>query len=153
MILDTQILNEDYGSNLTAKLSESELKYQVRNQLIPQSVSFERETASGESDEEPVLLLILQGSEVVGWIETDVLIPTIKSYADIYPDKKISLFIYGFRKFLRGTNTRLSRVKIETELTRLQIHTKFSHRLIEKPTDLMDTIVHFSKSVAEIPIK
>lgn len=154
MILDTQILNEEYGTNLTATLADSGLKYEVRNQLVPQLISFERKDPDTEDiAEENVLLLILQGHDVVSWIEGDILIATIKSYADIYPDKKISLLIFAFRKFLRGSNTKLTRVKIETELTRLQIHTKFSHRLIEKPQDLMDTIVHFSKAVAEIPIK
>lgn len=85
-------------------------------------------------------------------METATLIATIKSNADIYPDKKISLLVFGFRKYLKG-NTSLSRVKIETELTRLQLHTGISHRLIEKPTDLVDTIVHFGKSVQENLIK
>lgn len=80
------------------------------------------------------------------------MIATIKSHADIYPDKKISLLIFGFRKYLRS-NTNLSRLKIETELTRLQLHTGVSHRLIEKPADLVDTIVHFGKSVQENLIK
>lgn len=153
IIIDTTILNEDYGANLTTVLSEHGLRYQIRNQLIPRLISFERTGDSGSSSDENVLLLILMGHDVVSWIEDGILIPTIKSYADTYPDEKISLLIFGFRKFLRGSNTKLSRVRIETELTRLQVDTKISHRLIEKPDVLLETIVHFGKAVAEIPAK
>lgn len=121
--------------------------------MVPQMISFERKDPNGDRDEENLILLILKGSSVVSWIEQDILIPTIKEYAETYSDKKFSLLIFGFRKFLRGSNTKLSRVKIETELTRLQIHTKFSHRLIEKAEVLVETIVHFGKSVAEMPEK
>lgn len=153
IIIDTTILNEDYGANLTSVLAEHELRYQIRNQLIPRLISFERNDDSGSRSDVNVHLLILLGHDVVTWIEDDILIPTVKSYADTYPGEKISLLIFGFRKFLRGSNTKLSRLKIETELTRLQIHTKISHRLIEKPDVLLETIVHFGKAVAEIPAK
>lgn len=116
------------------------------------SISFERKSEENIC-EESVLLMILQGSDVISWMETGVLVSTIKSHADIYPDKKVSLFIFGFRKFLRHNNSRLSRVQIETEFTRLQLHTGISHRLIEKPVDLEDSIIHFARSVEELPSK
>lgn len=120
---------------------------------MPQLISFERLDSSGVSDEENVFLLILKGHDVVSWIEDEILIAKVKSYADTYRGKKFSLLIFGFRKFLRGGNTKLSRVRIETELTRLQMHTRISHRLIEKADVLEDTIIHFGKAVAEIPAK
>lgn len=160
MILDTQILNQDYGTAIVSQLAENNIRYQVRNQLIEMSISFERNPGGdpvfGEAadiEEENVLLLILHGSDVIKWIEEDSLISTIRSHAEIYPDKKFSLLIYGLRKYLRGSNSKLSRVKIETELSRLQLHTRISHRLIEKPKSVGETIVHFGKSVAEIPMK
>lgn len=154
VVVDTQILNEEYGANITSALSEHQLKFHIRNQLIPQSISFERESQHEDLSEEHILLVILKGSDVISWIESDTLLSTVKSYGDIYGDKKISLLIFGFRKFLRGNkHTKLSRLKIETELTRLQIHTSVSHRLIEKATDLVDTIIHFSKAALEIPVK
>lgn len=104
-------------------------------------------------DEENILLLILQGSDVIAWMEQDTLISTVKSFCDTYPEKNISLLIFGFRKFLRGGHSKMSRVQLETQLTKVQLYTKCSHRLIEKEDVLADTIVHFSKATLEWPVK
>lgn len=159
VVLDTQIVNQDYGAAIISQLADSNIRYQVRNQLIELSISFERNPGDpvfGEPamiEEETMLLLILHGYSVIKWIEEDTLISKIRSQAEIYPDKKFSLLIYGLRKYLRGNNSQLSRVGIETALSRLQLHTRFSHRLIEKPDAMAECIVQFAKSIAEIPIK
>lgn len=151
-MLDTQILNETFGTGIVTSVTDYELSYKVRNQLTPMTITFER-IQGGAQDvelvEEDTMLLIKSGAEVIRSIEDKILIPEIQSLQELHPDKKLSLLIVGLKKYCESAKPRLSRIDIERALTKLQLCTKTSHRLFESEKDVGLVVAQFGKSIAE----
>lgn len=133
-------------------LAEHEVQFEIRNHLTEGVVTFERQQQN-TMDEENYVLLLKRGAEIIQLIKDQALISSIQSVQEIYTNQKLSLIIYGLKAFCKSSSNSVSRMQIEKELTKLQIFTKCSHRLIETGRDVGLVISQFAKAVAEIPFK
>lgn len=70
-----------------------------------------------------------------------------------FPDKQLTLLIFGLKEFCRINKTKVSRYAFETALTELQMFEGVSHRLLDTFEDIAQVFLQFSKSIAEKPYK
>lgn len=80
------------------------------------------------------------------------LLNKFQNIAEIYPDNQITLIVYGLTEFCKK-NSNVGRLTFEINLTELQLNLNISHRLLDTAADLANTVMQYSKSVAEIPFK
>lgn len=98
------------------------------------------------------MLVVLTGSELNDLVKSDELMNHLKSIEVLYNNKQITLLIFGLKEFCRQRGN-VGRLAFETALTEIQLMANISHRLLDTADDLGNTVMQFSKSVAEIPYK
>lgn len=103
--------------------------------------------------DEDILLYIITASELNSYCISNGLIDHIKMISDIYPDKKLSLLIFGLKEYCRTNRANVGRFAFETALTELQLLHGISHRLLDTAEDVAQVFLQFSKSIAEKPYK
>lgn len=85
-------------------------------------------------------------------ITTKALIVKFQQIIDIHPDNHITLLICGLKEYCRMTSN-VGRLAFESDLIKLQILLNISHRFLDTAADMANTVMQFSKSVAELPYK
>lgn len=87
-----------------------------------------------------------------GYVKSNSLIDHITDIQTKYPNKKVTLLVYGVKEYCRS-NRNAGRLAIETVLTELQLFNQISYRLMDTAEDVGNVVMQFSKSIAEIPYK
>lgn len=103
--------------------------------------------------DENLLLVILTGRELNDLVKNDELLNHLESTKIMFENKEITLLIIGLKEYCRQNAGNVGRQAFETALTEVQLLANISHRLLDTADDLGNTIMQFSKSVAEIPYK
>lgn len=108
---------------------------------------------SDKYEEENELLHIMTGSELNSYILNDQLMNRIDVIRNRYPNKRLTLLVFGLKEFCRANRGNVGRLAFETSLTDLQISSNISHRLLNTSEDVAQVFLQFSKSIAEKPYK
>lgn len=117
-----------------------QLKY-VCNTIVQLSIT-------DQQIDEDFLLLVWEAAEFSDAIRNGQLLDRIKNVQSQYSSsKKITLLVCGL---LRSP---VDDMQLETQLTEMQLFAKINYRMIGTPADLANTVLQFTKSVAEIPYK
>lgn len=103
--------------------------------------------------DENILLHIMTAEELNAYVTSKQLIYRIKNIESVYPDKKLSLMIFGLKEYCRLNRGNVGRFAIETALTELQLLHSISHRLLDTAEDVAQVFLQFTKSIAEKPLK
>lgn len=103
--------------------------------------------------DEPFLLHVMTADELNVYVKNNQLIDRIKTIESTYPDKKLSLMIFGLKEYCRVNRASAGRFAFETALTELQLLHNVSHRHLDTAEDVSQVFLQFSKSIAEIPYK
>lgn len=99
------------------------------------------------------MLVVVTGKELNNLIKANDLLNHLKSIEAIFDNKQITLLVFGLKEFCRQNPCNIGRLAFETALTEIQLLANISHRLLDTADDLGNTVMQFSKSVAEIPYK
>ena len=99
--------------------------------------------------DENIVLHFMTAVELNTYISHGQLINRIKSIEEEYPDKMLSLAIFGLKEYCRDNRQNAGRFAFETALTELQLLRGISHRLLDTADDVAHMFVQFSKSIAE----
>lgn len=103
--------------------------------------------------DENIVLHFMTAAELNSYVSTGQLINRIKTIESEYPDKMLSLAIFGLKDYCRSNRQNAGRFAFESALTELQLLHGISHRLLDTADDVAQMIVQFSKSIAEKPYK
>lgn len=103
--------------------------------------------------DEDILLHIMTAAELNGYVKNNRLIDRIETIQSIYPDKKVSLMIFGLKDYCRLNRANVGRFAFENSLTELQLLHGISHRLLDTAEDVAQVFLQFTKSIAEKPYK
>lgn len=120
--------------------------------VIHADLSFQMRLDEKYQDEN-ILLHIMTAVELNTYVMNNQLMNRIKTIENIYPNKIISLVIFGLKEYCRTNRGNVGRFAIETALTELQLLHNISHRLLDTAEDVAQVFVQFSKSIAEKPYK
>lgn len=101
---------------------------------------------------EKCLLYVMLAKDLNHLIATKALISKFQQIIDAHPDNHITLLVCGLKEYCR-TKSNIGRLAFESNLIELQILLNISHRLLDTAADLANTVMQFSKSVAEILYK
>lgn len=102
-------------------------------------------------DEDHVLLFMF-APQLADQIKGNTLLDFMQSMQKQLPEKQITLLVCGLADRLVA-NRQLTRLSVEKSMTRLQLLAGISHRLLETAADVANTVVQFTKAVAEAPFK
>lgn len=162
VVIDPILLNGSHGNLILDHLHENNLKSEVKTQIVPGVVSWQRmayQSLMGDElrltdkiEEQDQILYFLMGEELIKLIKNGELVSTIKELKEIFPGKSVTLLIFGLKEYCRVYKD-VERKLIERSLTEVELYTGCSHRLLETSADLSSTIYQFSKAVAEEPYK
>lgn len=86
----------------------------------------------------------------------DKLLDEFRNIKIILPGKRITLLVCGLKDYIRTNReaaTACEPLKQQIHLTQLQLLFNVNHRLLDTSADLANTIMLFTKSVAEAPYK
>lgn len=103
--------------------------------------------------DENILLHMMTAAELNSYIKGKLLIDRIETIKNNYPDKELSLVIFGLKEYCRNNRANAGRIAFETALTELQLLHNISHRLLDTAEDVAQVFLQFSKSIAEKPYK
>lgn len=92
-------------------------------------------------------------SELNSFVANNGLKNRIKYIKGIFPNKQLTLLIFGLKEFCRLNKQNVGRMAFETALTEIQITEGVCHRLLDTAEDIAQAFLQFSKSVAEKPYK
>lgn len=104
-------------------------------------------------EDEDVLLHVMMSSELNSLIANNGLKNRIDYIKAIFPNKQLTLLIFGLKEFCRLNKYNVGRMAFETALTEIQIMDGVCHRLLDTAEDIAQTFSQFSKSIAEKPYK
>lgn len=103
--------------------------------------------------DENILLHIMTAAELNLYVSSNQLNNRIKEIESFYPDKRISVVIFGLREYCRTNRDNVGRFAFENALTELQLFHDISHRLLDTAEDIAQVFLQITKSVAEKPYK
>lgn len=104
-------------------------------------------------EDENILLHVMLAAELNSYVACNKLRNRIESIKNHYPNKKLSLIIFGLKDYCRNNRENAGRFNFETALTELQLMYNISHRLLDTTEDVAQVFLQFSKSIAEKPYK
>lgn len=99
--------------------------------------------------DENILLHVMTAAELNSYVISNRLIQRIETINSNYPDKELSLVIFGLKEYCRNNRSNAGRFAYETALTELQLVFNISHRLLDTAEDVAQVFMQFSKSIAE----
>lgn len=99
------------------------------------------------------MLHIMTAAELHTYVLHGQLINRIKTIESNYPDKCLTLAIFGIKEYCRTNRQNAGRFAFETALTELQLLHGISHRHSDTADDVAQLFLQFSKSIAEKPYK
>lgn len=103
--------------------------------------------------DEKIVLHFMTAAELNTYVLHGQLINRIETIESEYPDKILSLAIFGLKEYCRVNRQNAGRFAFETALTELQLFHRVSHRLLDTADDVAQMFLQFSKSIAEKPYK
>lgn len=71
----------------------------------------------------------------------------------IFPNKQLTLLIFGLKEYCRLNKENVGRMAFETALAEIQMMERVCHRLLDTAEDIAQAFSQFSKSIAEKPYK
>lgn len=95
----------------------------------------------------------MPAAELNGYVKENELLQRVKLIQCLYPNKQITLLVFGLKEFCRKNRSNVGRMAFERALTEIQLMANVSHRLLDTAEDIGNTVMQFSKSIAEIPYK
>lgn len=95
----------------------------------------------------------MTAAELNSYIQNKTLSDHINHIQNIYANKQLTIFIFGLKEYCRNNRTNVGRLAFETALTEIQLVNNVNHRLMDTAEDIGNTVMQFSKSIAEIPYK
>lgn len=104
-------------------------------------------------EDEKHLLYLMTAAELNEAIKNENLSSLIQNIRTFFNEKQITLLIFGLKEFCRTKRNNVGRMAFEIALTETQLVSNISHRLLDTAEDVGQTVMQFSKSVAEIPYK
>lgn len=103
--------------------------------------------------DENLLLHVMMSSELNTLIANNGFKNRIEYIKGIFPNKQLTLLIFGLKEFCRLNKENVGRMAFETALTEIQIMEGVCHRLLDTAEDIAQAFLQFSKSIAEKPYK
>lgn len=163
VVIDPVLLNGSHGNLILKQLHENNLKSEVKSQILPGVVSWQRtayQSLMGDElrltdkiEDQDQILYFIMGEDLIKLIKNGKLVSTVREVKEFFPGKSVTLLIYGLKEYCRVFKDVVGRKLIERSLTEVELYTGCSHRLLETSADLSSTIYQFSKAVAEEPFK
>lgn len=157
-IIDPNVLSHRFGTQVLAQLNALSVTVVVESQSVSGTVHWKRTvqqeligidgqlSISDQEIDEHFVLLVWQATELTDAIRNEQLLDRIEAVQLKYsPRKTITLLVCG--------PTQTNDIALQTHLTELQLFANVNYRFIETAADLANTILHYTKSVAEIPYK
>lgn len=116
-----------------------------------------KQLALNDTDqEEDSVLIVWQAALFVDSVLKDELLEEFRKIKIKLPKKRITLLVCGLMEYNR-TNGKAAAacelLKLQVHLTKLQLFANINHRLLDTSADLANTVMQFTKSVAEAPYK
>ncbi|XP_055522603.1 crossover junction endonuclease EME1 isoform X2 [Wyeomyia smithii] len=161
-VIDPDFLQNPYGTDVLAKLSELNLKYEIKQQLATRIITFYRTnqqtltqpgTLSPKTTDQNFLIHLMLGQDLVHHIKERNLRSCIENLQQLYPNKTISLLVYGLVSYCRQNRGCVGRNETEMALTELQLFAECSHQLLETAEEVGNYVAQLGKSLAELPYK
>lgn len=103
--------------------------------------------------DENILLHIMTAAELNSYVTGNKLKTRIETIKQHYPNKELSLMIFGLKDYCRNNRANAGRYAFENALTEQQLVHNISHRLLDTAEDVAQVFLQFSKSIAEKPYK
>lgn len=91
----------------------------------------------------------MTGSELVAFVSNNALTHQITEIKRHYPNKKITLLVFGIKDMARRNKQAVNRHAVELALTELQLLHGISHRHLDTSEDVAQVFLQFSKSIGE----
>ncbi|XP_058467391.1 crossover junction endonuclease EME1 [Malaya genurostris] len=161
-IIDPEFLQESHGTNVLSKLNELNLKYDIKQQLVPCTITYYRTnqqiltqqgTMTDKTIDQKFMIHLLQGEDAVRQIKERTLLSYIEKLQELYPGKTVCLLVFGLVSYCRNNRGCIGRRETEMALTELQMFTGSSHQLLETAEEVGDFVAQLGKSLAELPFK
>lgn len=99
--------------------------------------------------DENILLHVMTAAELNSYVNSNMLIQRMETIKSNYPDKQLSLVIFGLKEYCRNNRANVGRFAFEMALTELQLVFNISHRLLDTADDVAQVFMQFSKSIGE----
>lgn len=103
--------------------------------------------------DEDDLLHVIMSSELNSLVADHGLQKRIEYIKGLFPNKQLTLLIFGLKEFCRLNERNVGRLAFETALTEIQMIGGVCHRLLDTAEDIAQVFLQFSKSIAEKPFK
>lgn len=103
--------------------------------------------------DENQLLHVMMSAELNTLVANNGFKNRIEYIKSIFPNKQLTLLIFGLKEFCRFNKENVGRMAFETALTEIQIMEGVCHRLLDTAEDIAQAFLQFSKSIAEKPYK
>lgn len=111
VIIDPILLNGNQGNLIINQLNEHNLKSEVKSQMLPGIISWERtvdQSLMGDElrltdkiEEQDQILYFMMGEKFATLIKTGKLVQTVKEVKEKLPEKSVTLLIYGLKEYCR----------------------------------------------------
>ncbi|XP_053688752.1 crossover junction endonuclease EME1 [Sabethes cyaneus] len=162
-VIDPELLQGAHGTDVLAKLTELNLKYEIKQQLVPRVVTFYRTsqqtlvqpsgTLTSKAIDQNFLIYLMPGKDLVHHVKERSLLSCVENLQQLHPGKAISLLIFGLVGYCRQNRGCVGRTETETALTEAQLFTGCSHQLLETAEEVGNFVSQLGKSLAELPYK
>uniref|UniRef100_A0A0P6JSN9 Putative crossover junction endonuclease eme1 n=1 Tax=Aedes aegypti TaxID=7159 RepID=A0A0P6JSN9_AEDAE len=160
--IDPQFLQGEHGAEVLSKLNALNLKYEIKQQLMPRVITFYRTsqqnlTPQGTMTEKNVdqkfMIFLISGEELVRRVKGKNLLALVQQLQDLYPGKSVYLLVFGLITYCRNHRGCVGRRETEIALTEVQLFADCSHQLIESAEEVGNFVAQLGKSLAELPYK
>lgn len=91
----------------------------------------------------------MNSAELIGYVSNNTLPDRIKEIKNHYPNKNVTLLVYGLKEYARRNKKAVDRHAVEMALTELQIVNGVCHRHLDTSDDVAQVFLQFSKSIGE----
>ncbi|XP_043269900.1 crossover junction endonuclease EME1 [Venturia canescens] len=172
-------------SEIIDVLRSYEILWDYESQPIPNSITWTRKVESYHmndrnhiceetiNQDENQILVIWTSDETVQKIKDETFIPSATSIATMFPEKKMSLIIYGMDDYFERskkskkqksdknnhkrenstTDPKISDDDVELCLAEVQLTVGCNSTRVETPQELAMLVYRYTKAIAEIPFK
>ncbi|XP_058813546.1 crossover junction endonuclease EME1 [Topomyia yanbarensis] len=161
-IIDPEFLQGSHGTDILSKLNELNLKYEIKQQAVPCTITYYRTTQqtvtqqgtiTDKTIEQKFMIFLMHGEDLVRRVKERDLLSSIEKVQQHYPGKTVSLLVFGLVSYCRNNRGCVGRKQTEMALTELQLFTGLSYQLLETAEEVGDFVAQLGKSLAELPYK
>lgn len=111
VVIDPVLLNGTHGNLILNQLNENNLKSEVKSQIVPGVISWQRtvfQSLIGDElrltdkiEEQDQILYFIMGEELINLIKAGKTVTTVKEVKEIFPEKSVTLIVYGLKEYCR----------------------------------------------------